>query len=108
METTRMFGCKGSLGLGGKRAWLSALVLACAIGGPLPASGAVALREPGTMSRDEVRSGIRDRQRGMDLRQQRQRERRFEDGRRRIGPGGRSTIRLPRNPIPAPPPESLP
>lgn len=60
------------------------------------------------MGREEVRSSVRDRQRSMELRQQRQRERRFEDGRRRIGPSGRSTIRLPRNPVPAPPPESLP
>jgi hypothetical protein len=68
-----------------------------------------AFREPPSMSREQVQSGLRSRQRAMEIRQELRRLRQ-QEGRRAAGggPGRGGLPRLPRDPIPAPPPASLP
>ncbi len=73
-----------------------------------PAFSAVPLREPPTMSREEVQSGLRARQRAMEVRQELRRLRQQHGRGLGIAPGRNPIPRLPRDPGVAPPPAALP
>ncbi|GBD27270.1 hypothetical protein HRbin30_02616 [bacterium HR30] len=86
---------------------------ACGLGvaalfGTMPTAGLAALREPPPLTREQVRAGLAERAEQMRLRQERQIQRREGAPRYRVNSGGRPEIRVPRDPRPVPPPESLP
>lgn len=96
---------------GVRRGWRRpAIVMAVAAASLFVDAGVVlaALREPPLLNRDQVRAGLSGRLEQMQSRQRRHLERRDRGGRYRMSPGGRPEIRVPRDPMPAPPPAALP
>lgn len=72
-----------------------------------PSVGFAALREPPPLTRDQVRAGLAERNQQMRLRQERHNQRREGGSRYRVSPSGRPELRVPRDPRPVPPPESV-
>ncbi len=88
-----------------KVAWLGGTFLASAL---LAVPVSAAIREPGLLNRDQVRSGLGGRIEQMQNRQELRLRSRDGGTRYRMNPSGRPEIRVPRDPLPAPPPASLP
>ena len=72
---------------------------------PAVASINTKVRQPPLLTREQVRSGLADRYRGMDARRNQYKDRRL-DTRRRAEPSG-SLSPVPRNPVAVPPPGAL-
>ncbi|MCX8070996.1 MAG: hypothetical protein N3C12_00900 [Candidatus Binatia bacterium] len=87
---------------------LCLLGLAGCLLGAWSSPGHAALREPPPLNRDQVRAGLADRAEQMRMRQERHWQRREGAGRYQMSPSGRPIQRVPREPRPVPPPESLP
>ncbi len=73
-----------------------------------PTAVTAALREPPPLTREQVRSGLAERAEQMRIRQEKHNQRREVEPRYRVGPRGRPDFRVPRDPRPVPPPDSLP
>ncbi|GIW46046.1 MAG: hypothetical protein KatS3mg077_3328 [Candidatus Binatia bacterium] len=72
-----------------------------------PCTSFAALREPPPLTRDQVRAGLAGRREQMRTRQERYYQRREGGARYRVNPSGRPEFRVPRDPLPVPPPEAL-